>query len=153
MNRPLVRVPSQTFRYPPVGTWVRLVFGLLSLLGLALAALMVLGFRKLPLLDRILAPVPFILYSVGLPAWLWSSRHQVVKIDDIGLCLERWPRDVEIRWHEIVALRGYSLTAYGMRTVYHEVHSPRATIKFSDKLTDSEHLAALIADATGLRWE
>ncbi|HEV3122390.1 MAG TPA: hypothetical protein VGY53_10825, partial [Isosphaeraceae bacterium] len=130
-----------------------LVFGFLSLMGLALAGLMLLAFRKQPIVDRILAPVPFILYSVALPAWLWRSRREFLKIDDIGLSIERWPRDVEIRWHEIVALRAYSLSMSGIRTVYHQVHSPRATIKFTDKLIDSEHLPKVIADATGLGWQ
>jgi len=152
MNRPLVHVPTQTFRNTPVRSAVWLLFGILSLFGLVCGAFMAWGFRTRPLADRILGPAPLILLSAGLPAWLWNGQRQTLQVDDIGICLRKWPRKVEIRWHEIVALRIHPLPASGVPTVYYEVYAPRQKIGFTDRLPDVGHLKSLIAEATGLVW-
>jgi hypothetical protein len=152
MSRPLVSVPTQSFRYAPVGPGVWMLFICLSLIGLVCATILALGFRTHPLAERILGPAPLILFSIGLPSWLWYSQRQSLQVDDIGLCLHKWPRKLEIRWHEIVALRTHSLSTSGVSSLYYEVYAPRQKIVFTNRLPDVGHLTALIAQATGLAW-
>jgi hypothetical protein len=83
---------------------VMILPGSLALLNPALAGIVLWALRHAPLLDRLLVPLPLLLFGNGLPVYLIRYPRFTIQVDERGLRMRSWAGAVEIPWDDILLL-------------------------------------------------